>query len=584
MQLRAKYPRRALGILTSVLLMGQLAVPSGAETVRYSPDEHYRLEFSMNWDTGQGNELFVVGNHPDLGAWNPVAARKLRWTQGNVWTGAIAVAAGNEIKYKYIVRTNSAEVYCSAANAIWMDGPNLTTSAPARAHAPFTSKTLYYYSGWTNAQLLHRTGTSTNWDNTPMERLGDGRFPGESLYRATGVGQTGELLTFVPHGFASGDPEEKWDHCPVSWTQDYLTRLDAVVLQDGDLYNYWPPTNVTDSFITHHAITSDYTPEVPSRDIRIYLPRNYQVNPAKRYPVLYLHDGQNVFQPGGIYGCWNVELSADDMICLGLMRETLIVAIDNTAERMQEYIPPTDSPVGPGHADDYLAFVINNVKTFVDSNYRTLTAPQDTGVLGSSFGGVASLYFGMATNVFGKIGPMSTSFWAITNYLAQRVYGQDTSGLRIYTDFGSAESKESYQAMWAVHDKLLADGYVRNETLQVEVGCGHEHNEAAWAERVHLPLVFLFNARDEANWIAQSAYPPKLAVAQVGGNNTFSWTAMKGADVVLQRTGRLTPAEWANVATTRVDALMWAISQVTVSPPSGQHQHFYRLQSRPDGE
>lgn len=584
MQFRAKWQRRALGILTSGLLMGQLAVPSGAETSRYSPDEHYRLEFSMNWDTGPGNELFVVGNHPDLGAWNPVAARKLRWTQGNVWTGAVAVAAGNAIEYKYIVRTNSAAVYCSAANAIWMDGPNLTTSAPARAHAPFTGKTFYYYSGWTNAQLLHRTGSSTNWDNTPMERIGDGRFPGESLYRATGVGQTGELLTFVPHGFASDDPAEKWDHCPVSWTQDYLTRLDAFVLQDGHLYNYWPTTTATDSFITSHAITSDYTPAVPSRNIRIYFPRNYQVNPAKRYPVLYLHDGQNMFQPGGIYGCWNVETTADDMIRLGLMRETLIVAIDNTSERLQEYIPPTDSPEGQGHADQYLAFVVNNVKPFVDANYRTLTGRDDTGVLGSSFGGVASLYFGMATNVFGKIGPMSTSFWAIPNYLNQRVYGQDTSGLRIYTDFGTKESEENFQTMWAVHDTLLADGYVRNETLQVEVGCGHAHDEAAWAERVHLPLVFLFNARDEANWIAQSAYPPKLAVAQVGATNTVTWMGMKGSDIVLQRTGRLTPAEWVDVATTRVDTLMWATSHTTVSLPTGQPRHFYRLQSRPDGE
>lgn len=579
MQTKPDCHRRALGILISSLLMGLLAVSSGAQTSRYSPDEQYRLSFSMNWDTGPGNELFVVGNHPDLGGWDSRAARKLYWTEGNQWTGAIAVAAGNEIEYKYIVRTNTGAAYCNSSNAIWMDGPNLSTSAPARAHAPFEGKTLYYYSGWTNAHVLHRTGTSTNWVDTPMERLGEGRFPGESLYRVTGVGQAGELLTFVPHGFASGDQEEKWDHCPVSWTQDYLTRLDAVVLQDGDLYNYWPPTNVTDSFITHHAITSDYTPEVPSRDIRIYLPRNYQVNPAKRYPVLYLHDGQNVFQPGGSYGCWNVELSADDMICLGLMRETLIVAIDNTSERMQEYIPPTDSPEGPGHADDYLAFVINNVKTFVDSNYRTLTAPQDTGVIGSSFGGVASLYFGMATNVFGKIGPMSTSFWAIPNYLNQRIYGQDTSGLRIYTDFGTEESEASYQAMWSVHDKLLADGYVRNETLQVEVGCGHEHNEAAWAERVHLPLVFLFNARDEANWIAQSEYPPKVVLEPVGGSNTFRWTGMKGIDVVLQQTDGLTPAEWGNVATTRVDALMWATSQVTVGPPSGHHQHFYRLRS-----
>jgi predicted alpha/beta superfamily hydrolase len=555
-----------------------------AQAPVYTPDDKVVVPFAMTWDTGPGRELFVVGNNPDLGDWNPVAARKLHWTDGNVWTGSVAVNAGNSLEYKYIVRTNTGAEYCAAGNVAWMADPNLVTSTPVRAGAPFTGKIIYYYSGWTNAALLYQSGSDTNWQNADMQRMGAGRVAGEYLYRTEGVGQAGELLTFVPHGYADGDPTEKWDNCPIAWVQDYFTRLDAFVLQDGHIYNYWPTASGSASAIATHYINSSYTPQAPSRNIRVYVPRNYSQNTIKRYPVLYLHDGQNVFQPGGAFGCWDAEVTADDMISLGLMRETILVAIDNTAERTREYIPPTDSADGTGTADKYLAFVANNVMPFVDANYRTLTGPEDTGVLGSSFGGVASLYFGMASNRFGRIGPMSTSFWAIPNYLAQRIYGQDTAGLRIYTDFGTAESEPNYQAMWSMFDKFLADGYVPNDTVRIEVGCGHAHNEPAWAQRVYMPMTFLFNTRDEANWIAQNEHPPRLAPSGMPGAWSMAWTGMKGIDHVLQRSGGdLAASNWTDVATGRVENLMWADQQV--SEPSGAGMAAdYRLQCRPAGD
>ena len=254
--------RKPMAILATAVLGWGTA--GRAQASVYTPDEKVVLSFSTNWDTGYVKELFVVGNHPDLGDWNPVAARKLYWTDGNVWTGNVAVTAGNAIEYKYIVRTNSGDVYCNGGNAIWMADPNLATSTPARAGAPFVGKTIYYYSGWTNASLLHRTGSDTNWFDAPMARAGAGRFPGEFLYRAVGVGQTGELLTFVPHGFAAGDPEEKRDNCPIAGLQNYFTRLDGFLLQDGQIYNYWPPTNRTASGIATNHINSSYTPQVPA--------------------------------------------------------------------------------------------------------------------------------------------------------------------------------------------------------------------------------------------------------------------------------------------------------------------------------
>jgi predicted alpha/beta superfamily hydrolase len=560
-----------------VLLASLLAGTAAAQTTAYTPDEKVVVPFALTLDTGIGREVFVVGNHADIGDWNPVAARKLRWTSGNVWTGGIAIAAGHDLVYKYIVRTNTGAAYC-AANVLWMPDPNLTTSVPARADAPFIAKTLYYYSGWTNAFLLHRSGSDTNWTDTAMTRIGDGRIPGESLYRAEGIGKAGELLTFVPHGYFNGT--EYWDNTPIPGVPDYFTRLDAFVLQDGHLFNYWPPASRTDSAIATNFVASSYTPQAPGRNIRVYTPRNYAQNPHKRYPVLYLHDGQNVFRPGGGFGCWFAEDAADQMISLGQMRETILVAVDNTGERMREYLPPTDAYDGTGTADRYLGYVVHDVKPFVDAAYRTLTDRENTGVLGSSFGGVASLYFGLSTNVFGKIGPMSASFLAIPNYLDQRVYGQDTSGLRIYTDFGTAEQEASFQAMWNAYNKFLADGYVPNDTVRIEVGCGQAHNEPAWASRVHMPMTFLFNARDEANELLLRAAPPRLEMDASGGDLTFTFVGLKGWNTVLQRTPALFPATWQDVATGRVDHLMWSGQELADTLPGGPGEAYYRIESR----
>ena len=567
----------------AMVLLGLVPGLAWAQGSGYTADEKVVIPFACECETGVGKEVFVTGNHPDLGDWNPVLARKLRWTAGNVWTGSAAIAAGHALEYKYIVRTNEGAVYCAGGNAVWLGGSNFSTNIPARAGAPFAGKAVFYYSGWTNVNLLHRAGSEADWVDVPMQRLGPGRFPGESLYRAEGVGRPGELLTFVPHGHASGDPAEQWDNCSIPGTPDYFTRLDAFLLQDGHLYNYWPATNRTERAIATHFIPSSTTPQAPSRNIRVYTPRNYSLNSGKRYPVLYLHDGQNVFRPGGDNVCWFAEDAADQMISLGLMRETILVAVDNTSERMCEYLPPTDAYEGIGTADRYLAYIIHDVKPFVDANYRTLTNRESTGVLGSSFGGVASLYFGMATNVFGKIGPMSTSFWAIPNFLNQRVYGQDTSGLRIYTDYGTTESESNYQAMWSVYDKLLADGYVPNDTVRIEVGCDQAHNESAWASRVHMPMIFLFNARDEANRILQREAPPVLGGMSPSGDPQVGFQGWKGVEYVLQRSPALADPAWLGVATARVDDLMWADRQLGDAPPVADG-HFYRILSRVPGE
>ncbi|OQA27800.1 MAG: Endo-1,4-beta-xylanase Z precursor [Verrucomicrobia bacterium ADurb.Bin345] len=538
------------------------------------------IGFSHALDTGLGKELFVVGNHPDLGSWSPANGRKLRWTSGNVWTGNVAIEAGHSLEYKFIVRTNAASSFCDPANVVWMEGPNLATNLPAHPSGPYVAKTVYYHSGWTNADLVFQCGLDTNWYGRSMTRIGGGRAPGEYLYYADGIGRPGELLTFVVNGNLDGQPY--WDHSPATGG-DYFTSLDVFFLQDGHVHNYMPPPSATARRIETNYIASSYTPAIPSRNIRVYLPRNYDTNTWKRYPVLYMHDGQNIFQPGGAFGCWNAEGNADRLISLGVMRETIIVGVDNSSERLREYVAPTDNAgFGAGTADQYMRFLVHDVMPFVNSTYRTITNRPDTMTLGSSLGGIVSMYLGLATNVFGRVGPMSPSFWAITNHVKNEIELGDASGLRVYMDMGTEEGSSMWSPVWSVYDLLLADGYAVNHDLRMIIGCGHEHNEAAWDSRLRYAFEFLLDARDEANRLAQSEYPPILTDGvQSGGAFSVRADSLKGYRYYLERAAGVSPSLWNGVATSAVEELMWSVVTLSDASSPSTGATWYRVRAEP---
>lgn len=522
--------------------------------------------------------MFVVGSHADVGEWSPETAAKLYWTAGNIWTGRVAVQAGTALEYKFIARTNSAGQYCNGDNVEWMAGANLATQVVAQPDAPYTGKTILYHSGWTNAGLIYHVGT--NWPTISMERIGTGRSGSEYLYRATGFAEVGEPLEFVPYGFFNGT--QYWDHAPYGGYGDsnYYTTLDVFFLQDGNVYNYRPPTNVSASRIVGTNVVSSWAPTIPSRGCRIYLPRGYDQNTWKRYPVLYMHDGTNVFQPGGSYGCWNAELTADKEISQGRMRECIIVGVDNTSERNREYIPPGDnSGAGPGTADQYANFLIHNVRPMVDAHFRTLNDLSNTLTVGSSFGGLVSFYLGFETNVFGKIGPMSTAFWPAPKFVG-RIETNRYHGPRAYMDMGTAESGLWDDNMY-VYDLLLANGYAVNADLLSVVGCGDGHNEAAWAARLPGMYHYLLSLWDEPNLLAQEVYPPVIGSAALG-SFTVDFTALRGRTYQLERSLTLGAASWTNAGTLADEPLPWAprTIQDTNSPAVGG-PIFYRVGAEP---
>ena len=129
------------------------------------------------------------------------------------------------------------------------------------------------------------------------------------------------------------------------------------------------------------------------RDLILYLPPSYSANPDKRYPVLYMHDGQNLFDRATSFGGveWQVDETFNKLIGEGRVQEAIVVGINNTSGRIDEYTPTQDPGYGGGDGDSYLDFIEQDVKPYIDANYRTQVGPRTTMMLGSSLGGLIKL-------------------------------------------------------------------------------------------------------------------------------------------------------------------------------------------------
>jgi predicted alpha/beta superfamily hydrolase len=236
-----------------------------------------------------------------------------------------------------------------------------------------------------------------------------------------------------------------------------------------------------------------------TRDITLYLPPSYDENPAKHYPVLYMHDGQNLFDARTAFGGveWQVDETLDRLIGQGATRETIVVGVDNTADRISEYTPSVDPAYGGGNADAYLDFVQQTLKPYVDSHYRTLTGAPDTLMMGSSLGGLLSCYAGWTrSSVYGSVGCMSSSFWWDGEAFTRTVEAYDgKKPVRIYMDAGGDDDGAAETARF--RDALLADGWVAGADLMHVFDPAGAHNESSWARRLPTALEYLLPAAGE---------------------------------------------------------------------------------------
>jgi predicted alpha/beta superfamily hydrolase len=219
--------------------------------------------------------------------------------------------------------------------------------------------------------------------------------------------------------------------------------------------------------------------------------------------VLYLHDGQNLFDGATSFipGMdWHVGQTADQCIDSGAVEPLIIVGMYNTKARIREYTPTHVPRLGGGRADRYAKFLIEEVKPFIEREYRTLSGPEKTGIGGSSLGGLVSLYLGLRIpEAFGKIAALSPSVWwnqGVMHRFAEAASVNPRPA--IWLDIGTREGPRIVQDVEHFRDVLLQKGWQLDRDLHYQRVEGAEHNEAAWAQRVGPFLQFLYPARQSA--------------------------------------------------------------------------------------
>jgi predicted alpha/beta superfamily hydrolase len=250
----------------------------------------------------------------------------------------------------------------------------------------------------------------------------------------------------------------------------------------------------------HPGFLGQHLPD--ARDIIVYLPPGYDEEPKRTYPVLYMHDGQNLFdgRTSFIEGrTWQVREQADEGIEAGTVEPLVIVGIYNTGDRrLAEYTHEREGQRGGGEARQYGRLLTEELLPWIASQYRVRTDRASTGVGGSSLGGLVTLYLGLShPEHFGKLAVMSPSVWwnhkSILGYLNERA-PQIWERPRLWLDVGDREGRKTLQDAEQLARRLKANGWVPGETLHFERVPGGTHDEASWARRVGPMLRFLFPA------------------------------------------------------------------------------------------
>ena len=238
------------------------------------------------------------------------------------------------------------------------------------------------------------------------------------------------------------------------------------------------------------------------RAIWAYLPPSYAENTRARFPVLYMHDGQNLFDPTLAFGGneWKVDETLDAAAEDGSIEELIVIGVENTAERIYEYTPTTDpSTAGGGGGDKYLAMLKTELKPAIDAMLRTLPDRAHTGILGSSLGGLISAYAGVTQpDVWGIVGAMSPSTWWNNEVIIGDVGGMPASArpARVYVDSGDAgDSNDDVTNTNMLAATYVNLGYTSGVDFLHVVQAGGQHNEVYWAERLPGALQFLFGKR-----------------------------------------------------------------------------------------
>lgn len=285
---------------------------------------------------------------------------------------------------------------------------------------------------------------------------------------------------------ASGDfqPNRSWKPTDQKTIHVTIEGWDDFIKKEEKSSTALPNVQVlTDSF---------YIPQLNRyRRVWVYLPASYKKS-KKRYPVLYMHDGQNVFDKTTAYsGEWHVDETLSQLEKSGKL-ELIVVAVNNGQKyRMSEYNPWVHQAYGGGEGDEYIEFIVKTLKPHIDKQFRTKRNRKNTGIMGSSMGGLISMYAILEyPNIFGKAGVFSPAFWAGNEKPFVQAQEKAKKKMKIYMLMGKQEGDMMVNGQEKMA-KILKMKKLKDKSMQNIIIDGR-HNETFWAKEFEKAILWLF--------------------------------------------------------------------------------------------
>ena len=366
----------------------------------------------------------------------------------NVLMGCLVVLAGcNKVSVRFEVKVqgNTESVFITG------DHQELGTWNPGQVEMKKSSDNIFFH------QIDVKSGTKLEY------KITQGTWNREAIYE-TEIVPANHMLTVRTDTTVT--------HTVKKWRDDLVLNYESI----------------TGSVVIHEEF---YSPELNNdRTVLVWLPPSYETKTGRRYPVLYMHDGQNIFnsQTSFIGAEWEVDETVSELVKTGQMEEIIVVGLYNTDDRSAEY-----SPMHNGKK--YSEFLVKTVKPFIDNAYRTRPGRESTAVMGSSMGGIISFHLVWDyPHIFSRAGCLSPAFLVDNNEIVNRVSSAQFApdNILIYVDNGTEGLEKEFQpALDDMKSALKEKGFDKSN-LVYQIFSGAVHNETAWAERLHLPLLFFF--------------------------------------------------------------------------------------------
>lgn len=254
--------------------------------------------------------------------------------------------------------------------------------------------------------------------------------------------------------------------------------------------------NFKEDFLPEIQVISEQF-EIPqlikTRRISALLPYNYQET-DRRYPVLYLQDGQNLFDDFAPFGNWSLDKKLAILAEMGL-GDLIVIAIDHAEEeRIEEFTPSYKTKLGRGEGKKYTRFLADTLKPYIDLTFRTLGDRENTGIGGSSMGGLISIYAGMMyPEVYSKLMIFSPSLWVAPNIHFHAINFDESLDTRIYLYGGAEESVNMIPNLKRFKQTIEQQGVGANIDFNLSIDPNGKHNEARWGEEFPKAIEWLFN-------------------------------------------------------------------------------------------